>query len=98
MTHRSWPPARELVTIRAATESVMSIVLANDRRTMRRNVHVDCQVVRERDFKLLGERTLDLSTHGMLVVSVPCTLHAYLGRRAGDDRACRARPPSHRSR
>lgn len=38
-----------------------------ERVAFRHAVHVDCQVVRERDFKLIGRRTLDLSTTGMLV-------------------------------
>jgi hypothetical protein len=36
---------------------------------MRRAIRVDCQVVRERDFKLLGDWALDLSPEGMLVVT-----------------------------
>ena len=36
---------------------------------MRRAVRIDCQVVRERDFKLVARRTVDLSTEGMLVAS-----------------------------
>jgi c-di-GMP-binding flagellar brake protein YcgR len=48
----------------------MSILLpASQRRTLRRAVRVDCQVVRERDFKLLGDWALDLSTDGMLVIT-----------------------------
>ena len=33
-----------------------TLVPARQRRTMRRSVRVDCQVVRERDFKLIGSR------------------------------------------
>jgi hypothetical protein len=48
----------------------MSILVpASQRRTLRRAVRVDCQVVRERDFKLLGDWALDLSPDGMLVVT-----------------------------
>jgi hypothetical protein len=36
---------------------------------MRRSVRVDCQVVREHDFKLVGRRAIDLSPDGMLVLS-----------------------------
>jgi len=36
---------------------------------MRRSVRVDCQVVREHDFRLLGQRAVDLSDGGMLVLS-----------------------------
>jgi hypothetical protein len=34
---------------------------------LRHAVHVSCQVVRERDFRLVGDRIVDLSTTGMLV-------------------------------
>lgn len=37
------------------------------RRAFRRFVRVDCQVVRERDFKVIGDLAFDLSTRGMLV-------------------------------
>ncbi len=40
---------------------------ATDRRSIRRAVRIACQVVRERDFRLVGARTLDLSYEGMLV-------------------------------
>jgi hypothetical protein len=36
---------------------------------VRRAARVECQVVRERDFKLIGSRSLDLSPHGMLVMA-----------------------------
>jgi hypothetical protein len=36
---------------------------------MRRAVNVACQVVRERDFKLLGDWAVDLSPDGMLVLT-----------------------------
>jgi hypothetical protein len=45
------------------------LVHASQRRTIRRAVRVDCQVVRERDFRLLGDFSLDLSPDGMLVVT-----------------------------
>lgn len=37
------------------------------RESFRRFVRIDCQVVREHDFKLVGDLALDLSTKGMLV-------------------------------
>lgn len=40
-----------------------------ERRVARHAVRVRCQVVRERDFKLLAEETLDMCADGMLVVS-----------------------------
>jgi hypothetical protein len=46
-----------------------TLVHAQQRRAMRRAVRVDCQVVRERDFKLLGSRGVDLSPKGMLVMA-----------------------------
>jgi PilZ domain len=45
------------------------LVPANQRRSLRRAVRVDCQVVRERDLRLLGDWALDLSPDGMLVVT-----------------------------
>jgi c-di-GMP-binding flagellar brake protein YcgR len=42
-------------------------VRKNDRKTTRHHVRIDCQVIRERDFSLVGHRTLDLSADGMLV-------------------------------
>jgi hypothetical protein len=42
-------------------------VLRNRRRAFRHAVHVGCQVVRERDFRLVGDCIVDLSTSGMLV-------------------------------
>lgn len=42
---------------------------ARDRRSVRRAVAVDCQVVAEDGFRLIGEQTLDLSEQGMLVRS-----------------------------
>lgn len=39
------------------------------RRSFRRYVRLDCQVVRERDFRLIGDLALDLSDRGMLVRS-----------------------------
>lgn len=40
-----------------------------ERVAFRHLLHVDCQVVRERDFKLVGRKSLDLSATGMQVVS-----------------------------
>ena len=37
------------------------------RTSFRRYVRIDCQVVREHDFRLIGDLALDLSTKGMLV-------------------------------
>ena len=44
-----------------------TLVHAQQRRALRRGVRVDCQVVRERDFALVGDRGLDLSPFGMLI-------------------------------
>jgi hypothetical protein len=54
----------------------MEMLLVGDRRATRRSVLVDCQVVRERGFELLGERAFDLSMHGMLLYS---TRNAEIG-------------------
>lgn len=45
------------------------IVHAFDRRSVRRSTPWECQVVRERDFKLVGRRLLDLSTAGVQVAA-----------------------------
>jgi hypothetical protein len=37
------------------------------RRAFRHAVDLSCSIVRERDFRLVGERAVDLSTDGMLV-------------------------------
>ncbi len=44
-------------------------VRKNERREVRRNVQITCHVVRERDFSLVSERSLDLSPDGMLVAT-----------------------------
>ena len=44
-------------------------VQASERRTIRRAVRLECQVVRERDFKLVASHAVDLSTEGMLVAT-----------------------------
>jgi hypothetical protein len=46
-----------------------TLVRAQQRRALRRAVRVDCQVVRERDFMLIGSRAVDLSPVGMLVMT-----------------------------
>ena len=47
----------------------MEMLLASDRSAVRRAVAVECQVVREKGFVLLGERAQNLSTGGMLLLS-----------------------------
>jgi hypothetical protein len=42
---------------------------ARDRRSVRREVRAECQVVADDGFRLLGIRTLDLSEQGMLLHS-----------------------------
>ncbi len=42
---------------------------ARDRRSVRRGVRTECQVVADEGFRLLGIRTLDLSEDGMLLHS-----------------------------
>lgn len=44
-------------------------VRKNERREVRRAVPITCQVVRERDFRLISEAALDLSPDGMLVAT-----------------------------
>lgn len=45
----------------------MEMLLASERRASRRAVNVECQVVREEGFTLVGTRGVDLSPEGMLV-------------------------------
>lgn len=45
----------------------MSIVARNAARPTRRSVILACQAVRERDFRQVGRRIVDLSARGMLV-------------------------------
>ena len=47
----------------------LKFVHRNDRREVRRAVGLTCQVVRERDFRLVADQALDLSPDGMLVSS-----------------------------
>lgn len=49
---------------------------SEDRAGIRFGVHVDCLVVRDRDFRIIGRGSLDLSITGMLV---PCTYAAEIG-------------------
>ncbi len=42
-------------------------VVTNRRKAMRHAVQISCQVVRERDFRLVADTIVDLSTSGMLV-------------------------------
>jgi len=46
-----------------------TLVHAQQRRIVRRAMRVECQVVRERDFRLLGSRAVDLSPQGMQVMA-----------------------------
>ena len=44
-----------------------TLLRANQRGSLRRAVRVECEVVREHDFKLLGRSAIDLSLRGMLL-------------------------------
>lgn len=50
--------------------------LSSDRGTVRFGVHVDCNVVRDSDFRVIGRGTLDVSLTGMLV---QCSYDAAVG-------------------
>jgi len=56
------------------------------RRAFRRYVRIDCQVVREHDFRLVGDLALDLSERGMLVRTKERVL-------TGEDVVVSFRPP-----
>ena len=47
-----------------------STVLANRRQARRHTVRIPCQVVRERDFRLISDTVLDISMSGMVVGTV----------------------------
>jgi hypothetical protein len=44
-------------------------VRKNERREVRRAISIPCQIVRERDFRLIAETVLDVSPDGMLVAT-----------------------------
>ncbi|HVH42525.1 MAG TPA: PilZ domain-containing protein [Labilithrix sp.] len=44
-------------------------VRKNERREVRRAISMTCQIVRERDFRLVAEKALDVSPDGMLVAT-----------------------------
>ena len=45
------------------------LVTAKDRRTVRRHARMGCEVVRERDFRRVAHRVLDMSAEGMQVAA-----------------------------
>lgn len=47
----------------------MMLLHTSSRKAPRYGVEVPCQVVRERDFRLLGVRAVDISAEGMLVAT-----------------------------
>ena len=49
--------------------SMAHFVRKNERREVRRAMPVTCQIVRERDFRLVSEKILDLSPDGALVAT-----------------------------
>ncbi len=57
------------------------------RRAFRRYVRIDCEVVREHDFRVVGNLALDLSERGMLVATRERVL-------TGEDIVVAFRPPS----
>ena len=46
-----------------------TLVHARQRRVIRRAIRVECQVVRERDFRLIASQGIDVSSTGMLVAT-----------------------------
>ncbi|WP_394839000.1 PilZ domain-containing protein [Pendulispora rubella] len=88
------------------------LVPVRERKTPRHAVRLECQVVRERDFKLLSEQAVDLSAEGMLVLTdeavltgeevlvsfrVP-TLRAWFDAEATVARVVHGRRPNDRGR
>lgn len=56
-----------LVTAFPSTPSFVPFMRASRRISTRRDVLLPCQAVRERDFKLIADRTLDISVDGLLL-------------------------------
>lgn len=52
------------------------LVAAAERRSVRRFVRLECEVVRERGFRLLGKHAVDMSTSGMRIAAMD---HALTG-------------------
>jgi hypothetical protein len=73
VTERSAVGAPLVRSLRMLTPSLARAAFghlpANRRREMRRRVRLACRVRRMDDWRLLGDRTLDLSPEGMLVLS-----------------------------
>ena len=63
-----------------------SAILGHDRGATRHRLRATCQVVRERDFKLVGSRMIDLSDGGALVAADEAV-------RPGDTVIVSLRPP-----
>jgi hypothetical protein len=53
--------------MRSVEASMRRWVVRNRRGALRHAVQIACQVVREKDFRLIADRIVDLSTSGMLV-------------------------------
>jgi hypothetical protein len=51
----------------ADRDAAFNVERMNPRRAFRRYVRIDCEVVREHDFRIVGNLALDLSERGMLV-------------------------------
>lgn len=65
-------PYREIGLARGGyptIEHMPLFVRKNDRREVRRALHVPCRIVRERDFHLVSDVALDVSPDGMLVAT-----------------------------
>src|SRR6185369_11047793 len=45
------------------------LIRKNERREIRRAMVLPCQIVRERDFRLIAEKAMDLSPDGMLIAT-----------------------------
>lgn len=54
---------------RGGRKELLGFTPRHDRRSVRRGVRTECQVVAEEGFRLLGEHTLDVSTTGLLLLS-----------------------------
>jgi PilZ domain len=65
---QSWfTPVDAPEPVSEAALAPVRFVRRNDRKEIRRSFELTCQVVRERDFRLVASRALDVSPDGMLV-------------------------------
>lgn len=66
---RRWREVGRLPEALSTIPGMQLFIRKNERREVRRALSIRCQVVRESDFRLLADRSLDVSPDGMLVAT-----------------------------